>query len=323
MGYHRDLKGPALHAPTNERVENNTGSTIQKLQVVSLDAQGNIYPQVVLANPNVRKSFGVSLQEITDTSNGYVTTIGFLVNVDTSAWAVNNALYSDASGNLTTTPLGNPVAKVMKSDIGCGILYVLALGDNFSDAANPWLLDGNAGTDPNVNFTGTTDNKGYTLRTFNEQRMRIDANGRFLFGDKDEVDPKWFMHLKQHSGFAGSGNMKETAAVEVSDTAINNIYSFAVPNYATVMATIRIVAIEEDNSNQATFIRSGTWFRQGGNAQQMGVLQSDYTNKSDNDFDVSFSKTAETVFVNIKNANPISTRWMITVELDIMLNDAP
>lgn len=321
--FHRDLKGPALHAPTNERIENNTGSTIQKLQVVSLDGHGTLYPQVVLANPNLRNNFGITMSEILDGNNGYITTVGFLVNVDTSPWPVNTLLYSDANGNLTTTPLGNAVASVTKQDDKCGVLYVLTIGDGFGDAANPWLLDGNNGTDPDVNFLGTRDDAGVAFRTNNLQRIRLDEQGRFLLGNSDEETPKYFFHLKQHSGFVGSGNMKETAAVEVNDTAFNNLYSFPVPNFSTVMATFRVVGIEEDNVEQATFIRTGTWFRQGGTAQLMGVLQSDYTNKSNKDFDIEITQTTDTVFVNIKNANAKTTRWMITVELDIMLNDEP
>lgn len=322
MPFHRDLRGPALHAPTNEKIENNSGSTIQKLQVVSLDGHGTKYPQVVLADPNVQNNFGISMQEMVDGVDGYVTTVGFMTGVNTSTWPANTLLYSDANGNLTTVALGNAAALVVKQDASCGVLYVLTLADAFGDAANPWLLDGNAGTDPAEQFLGTTDSVGLTFRTDNEQRMRIDENGRFLIGDANEETPKYFIHTKQHSGFNGSGNMKETAAVEIDDTDITNIYSFQVPDLAVVMGTFRIVALEDGNTGQANFIRSGTWFRQGGLAQQMGVLQSDFTNKSNLDFDVTFTRTGNTVFVNVKNANNINTRWMITVELDIMINES-
>jgi|VirMetMinimDraft_7_1064189.scaffolds.fasta_scaffold18528_3 hypothetical protein len=323
MSFHRDMKGPALHAPSNEKIENNSGVTIQKLQVVSLDGHGTLFPQVVLANPNIRNNFGIAMQEIKDGNQGYVTCVGFMVKVNTSTWPVGTQLYSDANGNLVTTPIGNPVALVNKQDSSCGELYVIALGDSFGDAANPWLIDGNTGTDPDVNFLGTRDTKDLTFRTGNTQRFRIDKDGRFLLGDAAEQTPKYFVHLKQHGGFQGSGNMKETAAIEVEDTIFNNIYSFQVPDLSTVMGTFRIVALEDENTQQATFIRTATWFRQGGTAQLMGVIQSDYTNKSDLEFDLNFTRTGDTVFVNIKNANNKKTRWMITVELDIMINEAP
>jgi len=321
--FHRDLRGPALHAPTNEKIENNTGAIIQKLQVVSLDGHGTLLPQVGLANPLVRNNFGIAMQEIKDGDKGYVTCVGFMVKVDTSAWPVGTQLYSDVNGNLVTTPLGNPVALVNKTDPSCGELYVIAIGDAFGDAANPWLIDGNTGTDGDVNFLGTRDAADLTFKTSDAQRFRIDKDGRFLLGDEAENTPKYFVHLKQHSGFLGSGNMKETAAIEVEDTIFNNIYSFQVPDLSTVMGTFRIVAIEDENTGQATFIRTATWFREGGTAQLMGVIQSDYTNKSNLDFDVEFTRTGSTVFLNIKNANSKKTRWMATIELDIMINEAP
>lgn len=325
MSFHRDIRGPALHAPSNEKIENHSGSTIQKLQVVALDGSGTMFPQVVLANPNTLTNFGIAMQELKDGDTGYVTTIGFMLNIDTSAWNENDILYSDVNGDLTTTILGAPVAIVNKVDASCGALYVVALSAAFggNGVGLPWLINGNNGTDPATHFLGTTDEAGVTLRTNDIQRQRVDEQGRFLFGDAGEVTPKYFMHVKQHSGYNGSGNMKETAAITVADTTVTNIYSFVIPNYSTVMATIRIVALEEGNTEQATFIRSGTWFREGGTAQQMGILQSDYTNKSNLDFDLQFSKTGTTVFVNVKNANAKATRWQITIELDIMLNDAP
>lgn len=323
MAFHRDMRGLALHAPSNEKIENNTGSNIPKLRVVALDGHGTAFPQVVLADPNTLTNFGISTSEIIDGEIGVVTTVGFMLNVDTSPWPVNTFLYSDASGNLSVVALGNPVAVVNKQDASCGVLYVVAIGDAFGVGPNPWHLAGNLGTDPNVHYVGTQDDVGLTFGTDGVQRLRVDENGRFLFGDNVEDTPKWFIHNKQHSGFAGSGNMKETAALEVSTTDVSTIYSFVVPNYSTVMGTFRVVGVEDENTEQATFIRTGTWFREGGTAQQMGVLQSDYTNKSDLSFDMSFSRTSDTIFIEVKNANAKQTRWIATVELDIMINDAP
>lgn len=316
--FHRDLKGPALHAPTNERVENNTGATIQKLQVVSLDGHGALYPQVILANPSARTNFGIAMQEILDGEDGYITTVGFMVQVNTSPWPVNTLLYSDVNANLTSVPYGNPAAIVVKQDDKCGCLYVLTLGEIQYPT---WHLSGNIGTDPNINFLGTQDNVGLTLKTNNTQRIRIDETGKILIGDSVEQTPKYFFHLKQHSGFAGSGHMKETAAIQVDNTAFNNIYSFRVPNMGVVTGTFRITAIQGDNAEQASFIRSGTWFRNGSLVQQMGIIQSDFTNKSNTNFDLDIIKTGDTVIIKVKNANATNTKWLITAQLDIMINN--
>lgn len=42
-----------------------------------------------------------------------------------------------------------------------------------------WLLNGNAGTDPDVNFIGTTDSKDLVFKTKNTESFRLDTNGYF------------------------------------------------------------------------------------------------------------------------------------------------
>jgi hypothetical protein len=47
---------------------------------------------------------------------------------------------------------------------------------------NAWLLTGNAGTNPAVNFLGTTDAQPLVIRTNNTERMRVTANGNVGIG---------------------------------------------------------------------------------------------------------------------------------------------
>jgi hypothetical protein len=61
-----------------------------------------------------------------------------------------------------------------------------------ADAANAWLLTGNAGTNPAINFVGTTDNQPLILGTNGTEAMRVLANGNVALGvnlasDKLEV----------------------------------------------------------------------------------------------------------------------------------------
>lgn len=49
-------------------------------------------------------------------------------------------------------------------------------------AAIPWAIAGNAGTDPNSNFVGTTDNFALTFRTNNIENMRLLTNGNLGIG---------------------------------------------------------------------------------------------------------------------------------------------
>lgn len=317
MPFHRDLKGPALHAPTNERVENNSGVTIQKLQVVSLDGHGSLFPQVVLADPNTQSNFGIAMQEMVDGTNGYVTTLGFMVNVDTSAWTVNTILYSDANGNLTTTSLGSPVALVIKQDDSCGVMYVTGFVDFAASQVPAWYLLGNDGTDEDVNFIGTRDDMGLSFKTNSELRMFMSNDGKMSIGD---FKPESFFHLKQHEGYEGSGKRIETAAVTTSDTAYNNIYSFVVPDASTIIIKANVVGIEDGNTGRATFTRTASFYRQGSLAQQQGLTQTDYTYKSAKEFDVIFSKTGDTVLLQVKGASLKDTLWNSTIEIDVIKN---
>ncbi len=45
------------------------------------------------------------------------------------------------------------------------------------NVTNDWTLLGNAGTDPNVNFIGTTDNQDFVTRTNNTEKMRVTSGG--------------------------------------------------------------------------------------------------------------------------------------------------
>ncbi|MET0299753.1 MAG: hypothetical protein ABW036_08325 [Flavitalea sp.] len=53
---------------------------------------------------------------------------------------------------------------------------------DLSEASSNWSLKGNAGTDPATQFLGTVDGQPLVVRTDNQERMRIDANGNIGIG---------------------------------------------------------------------------------------------------------------------------------------------
>lgn len=59
--------------------------------------------------------------------------------------------------------------------IMAAVLLVAVLANGISEAQGPgsWLLGGNAGTDPSVNFLGTTNNVAFSLRVNNQQALQI------------------------------------------------------------------------------------------------------------------------------------------------------
>ena len=315
MGFHRDMRGLALHAPSNEKVENNSGSSIPKLKVVSLDGHGVLYPQIVLADPNTKISFGITNSEILDGTDGTVATIGFMLNVNTSTWVPNTILYSDANGDLSTVPLGNPVAVVIKQDAACGVLYITTIGDSFGDTKNPWLIDGNNGTDPDSNFLGTLDNVGLSLRTNDTQRVRIDENGNFMLGQEE---PQGFFHIKEHTSSPGTGRITHTFEVTTNDATYNVAYAYTVPDGAVVKVRGHILG-RESSVSRCSFERVNTYTRDGGLAIRTGIGQSSYTYRSHGGYNFRWGQTGNQLTLEVKadTANP--TKWIGTLEIDVLI----
>ncbi len=130
---HSALRGSDLHSPSNELVENNTGSTIPKFRAVTFTSMGVAYPQIVLANGAVDLIRGITQSDIVNGGVGYITALGFLNNVNTSSWVVGTKLYAQASGVIGSTATGLPVGVVIKQDATVGIVYVENTGITKSD----------------------------------------------------------------------------------------------------------------------------------------------------------------------------------------------
>lgn len=311
---HVALRGKDLHAPSNEIVENNTGSTIGALKVVALNGYGTKFPQIQLANPNLYPNFGVCYEDIESGKTGLVCCLGFIYEIDTSLLAVNDLLYSDVNGNLTTTPLGDPVAIVVKSHPTQGIIRVFIAGVNVGSTIG-WDLDGNAGTDPNVNFLGTTDNKPLIIRTNNQFKATITESGRFGLGVQN---PDRHFHIKSHVSNNASGYQLETFYVESSVNSFVMAYNLTIPNPGLVRVEFVAIARQTDGAERAMFKRTGLFYREGGNVQAQGPWLSDQTIKSNNLFDVSYTMGLSTVSFNVKNATNTLTRWTGHIKIEVL-----
>src|SRR5690349_8916967 len=82
----------------------------------------------------------------------------------------------------------------MKTKITLAMVAVATVAMSYFQPANAqdWHLTGNAGTDPNIHFVGTTDNKGLVFRTQNKERMRIGQGGFVGIGISQ---PKTNLHV--------------------------------------------------------------------------------------------------------------------------------
>jgi len=237
-----------------------------------------------------------------------------MFEVNTSAWAPGTQLYSDAGGNLTTTPLGGIVAQVIKQSIDDGILYVTT---EAADSVNSvsWRLEGNNGTDPNVNFLGTIDSKPLKIRTNNLHRALVDSNGRFGLGP-DLTAPANHYHQKSHTAFAGSGFRQETWSLLTQASTAQLAFTIPIAQNSIVKVEFHAIGRLSDQSGFGVFKRTATFYRANSNVQTPRVWQSDYTEKTAAGFDVSYSMSVSEVTIYVKSPVILDTYWTGHVEIE-------
>ena len=114
---------------------NNTGSLITNGTIVGFSgaSNGRITAAPYLANSTTQPLFfiGVATQDIPNNTEGYVTTYGYVRDINTSSWSVGDILYASptVSGAMTnvkpTAPNAVvPVAAVLKSSATEGVIIV-------------------------------------------------------------------------------------------------------------------------------------------------------------------------------------------------------
>lgn len=116
-------------------VKNNTGSTLLNGKAIGFAGSdaGRVEGQYYIADGTIPSIYfiGVATMDIDDGQEGYVTTYGYVRDLDTSAWSVGDILYADpnTAGALTnvkpTVPdLTIPVAAVLTSNTTTGVIMV-------------------------------------------------------------------------------------------------------------------------------------------------------------------------------------------------------
>ena len=306
MAFHKNLRGLDLHAPSNELVENNTGSTLTKLKVVALDGMGTVFPQVQLANPNLYTNFAVVASDIENGKAGYVCALGFLLECNTSAWAPGTQLFSDITGTLSSTALNNPIGEVIKQDATNGILYIFG-ASAVNNGGPAWELDGNIGIAP-TQFLGTTDASPIPIRTNNLPVGIVTAQGRLGWGTQT---PARHVELKAHTDVNSSGLQIESFDVITNANSYQNVYVIMLQDPSLVSVELTIQGKDSVTEELCVFKRNGSFYRSGGNAQLMPQgWQSTYTSKMNNNFNITYSLGVSSVTIRVKAATSNTTNWV-------------
>jgi hypothetical protein len=323
MSQHARLTTGNLNSPSQEVIENNTLTTIPALRCVRFTGFGIKFPTVTISLPLTEIVRGVTQKEILPNKVGIVTSLGFMENVDTSAWTVGTLLYNSIGGLLSPTVLGLPIATVIKSDPLYGILYIDNTGITINDitaafSGLAWSLSGNTGINPAITFLGTTDAQPLIIKTNNNQRAIINENGRIGLGN---VDPQASLHLKFHTGDNNTGRLIDTFSVSSNVNTWANAYTIILPLNSTAMIEIDLAARQSDGLEKASFKRVGTFSKSTVMASitQDGPIQSSYTYKSANGFNIRYRTTLNTVFIDVQNANITDTNWVGAVNSTIVV----
>lgn len=318
MGFHKNLRGADLHAPSNELIENGGVSTLTKMKVVTLDGMGTNYPKVKVNDASVDSAFGIVQGDILAGGAGYVTCLGFMFDVDTSAWSPGTVLYSDSSGDLSTSAEGGEIAEVIKQDVNFGIIYVLALGSFISAPVGNifWGTSGNLGLN-STKFIGTTDSVALNFKTNNNQVGQFDVNGRFAIGSHSPASP---LHIKSYPGYSDSGFRLDTLSLTSATSVAIPAYTIPMVDGQIVSVTWKVAGRQSDGTARCAFTRSALFYKQGGNVQIQGQdWTSDVTIKSDNAFDVDYTLGVSSVTFKVKNAvDLIDTYWSGHVEMEFL-----
>lgn len=125
MGRHADLAGADLHAPSFQKITNESGSSMPIFTVVKPVSTVGNFTGADFADTNADPVLGITTSALLPAESGTVFSYGLFQNINTSAWLAGDVLYADAVTSVLTTSANGPkIALVVKSDAVNGILYV-------------------------------------------------------------------------------------------------------------------------------------------------------------------------------------------------------
>jgi len=269
---------------------------------------GTVYPQVVAADPNVDVSFGIVGNDILPTAGqnfGLITCLGFMFNMNTSPWPVDTLLYSDASGNLSSVSLGDPVARVIAQDIAFGVLYVFAASQMISEGDIAWNTTGN-NTQPGE-FLGTNTAQDLRFRTAGAQKMVLDQGGHLGVG---EAAPTHIFEYKTHANANASSIQHDTWYVETASNGYSTAIAVPVSDPSVMRMEFTANCRGGAGAAHASFKRSAVFYREAGNVQIQGPSwASDFTQKSDFTLNVRFILGISSVTLQVQPSSNSLHKW--------------
>jgi hypothetical protein len=257
---------------------------------------GTAYPQIVLANGATDLVRGVTQTDIVSGGTGYITTLGFLNNVNTSSFVAGTKLYAQASGVIGTTVTGLPVGVVIKQNATTGIVYVentgitrndlsdlvipdattvvkgkIKLAGDLSGTADVPTVPGLAGKEPTIVATTSADyyRGDKTFQPLNKAAVGLSAVDNTSDVNKpvsiaqaaaDAAVQAFSIQRANHTGTQSASTITGLAAVATSglkaDVGLGNVDNTSDANKPVSSAQQTALNLKEDLTNKATSLVS-------------------------------------------------------------------
>ena len=99
-----------------------------------------------------------------------------------------------------------------------------------------------------------------------------------------------------------------------TNTNFNTIYELQIPKNETFMVTFSVLG-SVDNK-RAGLKRSAVFINNGFSVEQINVQQSDFTSRTDNDFNCRLVPGTNTIHIQVKSSNGEPTRWRGSLQIE-------
>lgn len=95
----------------------------------------------------------------------------------------------------------------------------------------------------------------------------------------------------------------------------STIYEYETNNNSTIMITYSIIG-KESVIKQCGFKRTAVFYNQNNVVSSINLTQTDYTNRTQNDFDVKLTTSGNNILVQVKGATNNPTKWNGSIEVE-------
>ena len=100
-----------------------------------------------------------------------------------------------------------------------------------------------------------------------------------------------------------------------SSSGWSTIYEYVPENNDTTMLTLSVIG-RENNIKQASFKRTAVFFKQNNTVSSINLVQSDFTNKTEDDFNARLMPSGDRILLQVKGATSNPTRWKGSLEIE-------